>query len=128
MKIRVWASAVAVAAVLAGSGAALAQPQTKLVSRLDKGFIQAIWCSSILFEESFFYEEGSDDGLDYETRAFEIGGQVDARLLDEEGMSQAEVDEIWALFDEHAMTLAAEQEDDFLAQLESCEANFDTLL
>lgn len=120
--------ALALAVSLVGAGGALAQPESKLVSRLDKAMVQAIWCSSLLFEESYYHETGSDEASRYEDLAFELGDAIDAMLLDEHGMRQAEVDEIWSMFDAGAYDLAEADEESFLAQLEICENNFDALL
>lgn len=113
---------------LAGAGSAIAQPQTKLVRDLPKSLIQAIWCSALFFEESFYYEEGSDDATHYEDLAFDLGADIDAALMDDHGLRQEEVDEIWSLFDSDAYDLTIEDDERFLAQLELCEANYDALL
>ena len=58
---------------LAVAGGAAAQPQTKLVQDLPKSLVQAIWCSALFFEESYYYDDGSDDMMHYEDLAFDLG-------------------------------------------------------
>lgn len=113
---------------LGGTGSAVAQPQTKLVQDLPKSLIQAIWCSALFFEESYYYEEGSEDAAHYEDLAFDLGADIDTVLLEDHGLRQEEVDEIWSVFDGGAYDLTMEDDESFLAQLELCEANYDTLL
>ncbi|SDG65644.1 hypothetical protein [Pelagibacterium luteolum] len=122
-----FSASLAVAALLVTTGTAVAQPQNKLVSRLDKALIQAIWCSALLFEESFVYEAETDDAIRYENLSFDLGADIDAMLL-EDGMRQAEVDEIWSVFDGEAMDLALMDSASFAAQLAVCETNYDSLL
>lgn len=119
---------VSLALALAGTGGAAAQPQTKLVQDLPKNLIQAIWCSALFFEESYYYEEGSDDAAHYEDMAFDLGAEIDTMLLEEHELRQEEVDEIWSLFDGGAYDLTMEDDESFLAQLELCENNYDALL
>jgi len=128
MKLGVLTPALGLAVVLATAGVAWAQPQTKLVSRLDKGTIQAIWCSALLFEESYYHDADSDEAIRYENLAFDLGDSIEALLLDEHGMRQEEVDEIWSIFDGGAYDLAEADDEGFLAQLEMCESNYDDLL
>jgi hypothetical protein len=113
---------------LAGAGSAVAQPQTKLVQDLPKSLIQAIWCSALFFEESYYYDEGSEDMLHYEDLAFDLGADIDDVLLEDHGLRQEEVDEIWSVFDAGAYDLNREDDESFLAQLELCESNYDALL
>ena len=125
---KVKAGALAVGVLIACTSAGLAQPQTKLTSELDKQLSQAIWCSSLLFEHSNVYEESSEDALRYEDMAFEIGAEIDTVLLEEHGMRQAEVDEIWAVYDDGAYLLAQDDPESFSDQLAACEAGFETLM
>lgn len=128
MKFAKSALPLAFAAVLLTGGPGLAQPQTKLVSELDKALVNAIWCSSLFFEESYYYDEDSEDAIYYEDLAFDLGDAIDDILLADHGMREEEVDEIWSIFDDAALDLAIDDEDRFLAQLEACETHFDTLL
>ncbi|AEQ51523.1 hypothetical protein [Pelagibacterium halotolerans] len=114
--------------VLAGAGGAIAQPQTKLVQDLPKSLIQAIWCSALFFEESYYYDEGSEDMAHYEDLAFDLGADIDTVLLEDHGLRQEEVDEIWSVFDSGAYDLTMEDDESFLAQLELCESAYDELL
>lgn len=120
--------AIAMALLLAGTGGAMAQPQTKLVSDLNKATIQAIWCSALFFEESYYHETESEEALHYEDLAFDLGADLDTILLEDHGMRQAEVDEIWSVFDSAAYDLAEADDEGFLAQVEICESNYDNLL
>ena len=126
MKLSKYALAFGV--VLACAGSAIAQPQTKLVNGLDKAMIQAIWCSALFFEESYYHETESEDALRYEDLAFDLGADIDTILLDEHGMRQEEVDEIWSIFDSAAYDLAEVDDEGFLTQVETCENNYDDLL
>lgn len=123
-----WAMPLAVVAAFSAGSSAFAQPQTKLTTGLSKSLIQAIWCSSVLLEESFIYDEGSEDAVHYESLAFELGDEVDVLLKDEHNLRQAEVDELWALFDDEAYWLAGDNEDRFMTELRSCETSYDSLL
>ncbi|WMT88749.1 hypothetical protein NO932_09135 [Pelagibacterium sp. 26DY04] len=125
MKLSKYALAIGV--LLAGAGTATAQPQTKLVNGLDKAMIQAIWCSALFFEESYYHEAESDEALRYEDLAFDLGADIDTLLLDH-GMRQEEVDEIWSIFDSAAYDLAEMDDESFLVQVETCESNYDNLL
>ncbi|WP_338606740.1 hypothetical protein V6617_09450 [Pelagibacterium nitratireducens] len=113
---------------LAVAGGAAAQPQTKLVQDLPKSLVQAIWCSALFFEESYYYDDGSDDMMHYEDLAFDLGADIDTVLLEDHGFRQEEVDEIWSVFDAGAYDLTMEDDESFLAQLELCESNYDALL
>lgn len=126
MKDRVFVLAAAL--VLAGMGGAMAQPQTKLVSRLDKPTIQAIWCSALFFERSYYQDADGEQALHYENLAFDLGDRIDQMLRDEHGMRDAEIDEIWMIFDGDAYDLAAHGSDSFVAQVVGCESNFASLL
>lgn len=128
MKLRVLMPVLGLAAMLATAGAAWAQPQTKLVSGLGKGTIQAIWCSALFFEESYYHDEDSDEAARYENLAFDLGADIDTALLEDYGMRQEEVDEIWSIFDGGAYDLAEADDAGFLAQLDMCESNYDNLL
>jgi hypothetical protein len=120
--------ALAAGVILAGMGGAMAQPQTKLVQHLDKAMIQAIWCSALFFEESYYHDSESDEAYHYEDLAFDLGAEIDTLLLDEHEMQQAEVDEIWSIFDSAAYDLAEADDTGFLTQVETCESNYDDLL
>lgn len=123
-----WAVPLAAAMALVAGTGAHAQPQTKLTTGLGKSLIEAIWCSALLLEESYIYDDGSEDALHYEDLAFDLGEEIDALLTDEHGLRQVEVDEIWAVFDDEAYMLAGENEDRFLTELAACENNYETLL
>ena len=120
--------AFATAMVLAAAGTAQAQPQHKLVRDLDKGTIQAIWCSSLFFEESYYHESGGRDATRYEDMAFELGADLDGELIDTYGLRQEEVDEIWSVFDSAAYDMAELNDETFLEQVEACESGYDALL
>lgn len=105
-----------------------AQPQTKLVSGLDKQTVQAIWCSSLLFENSFFFDEGSDESLNYEDMDFDLGERIDTILRDDHGLRQEEIDEIWSIFDDGAYALNIDDQANFDAQLQACENGYAALL
>lgn len=128
MKLGLLTPTLALAMVMATTGAGWAQPQTKLVSGLDKATIQAIWCSALLFEESYYHETDSEEAIRYETLAFDLGADIDAMLMEDNGLRQVEVDEMWTVFDGAAYDLASSDEENFLAQLEMCETNYDDLL
>ncbi|WP_417581701.1 hypothetical protein [Pelagibacterium sp.] len=128
MKISSFLLPLSMAFGLLGVGSAFAQPQTKLVQDLPKGLIQAIWCSSLFFEESYYYEETSEDAEYYSDLAFDLGDDIDDLLRGRYDLPQAEIDEIWAVFDGGAFDLTNEDDDGFLAQLEMCEANYDDLI
>ncbi|RDE09259.1 hypothetical protein DVH29_07305 [Pelagibacterium lacus] len=105
-----------------------AQPQSKLVSGLDKQTVQAIWCSSLFFENSFFFDEGSDEALNYEDMAFDLGERIDTILRDDHNLRKEEIDEIWSLFDDGAYALNVDDQASFDAQLQTCENGYAALL
>lgn len=126
MKFAKYGLASAIA--LAGTASAFAVPETKLVSRLDKGLVQAIWCSALFFEQSYSYDLDDAAAIRYENLAFDLGERIDAMLSEEHGMRQEEIDEIWTLFDDGAYDLAVAERTSFTAQLDGCERNFDNLI
>ncbi|WP_196258411.1 hypothetical protein [Pelagibacterium limicola] len=114
---------VAIAAMLVVSPAALAQPQTKLTGGLSSNTIKAIWCSALFLEESYYWDEGSDEATHYEDMAYELGADLDD-VMAEVGLPQAESEEIWAIFDEAAAEFAETDEDGYLGELEICETTY----
>lgn len=122
-----WLAPLALTALLVTTGVAQAQPQSKLLQGLDKATIEALWCSSLLLEEAWYYDEDSDEAIEYENMAYDLGDNVEARL-EARGLSEAEIEDVWTFFDEAAMDLATDDEDSFYRQLENCESNFDAML
>lgn len=120
MKIRHLAVPVAFAAMLVAASTAFAQPVTKLTRDLPAATVAAIWCSSLFFEESFYWDEGSDDSFYYEDMAYDLGFELD-EVMSDFGLLPAESEEIWAIFDEAAVDLALEDEDGYFAALDACE-------
>lgn len=127
MIIGKWIAPLALTAMLAATGAAQAQPQSKLLQGLDKGTIEALWCSSLMLEEAWYYDEDSDEAIAYENMAYDLGDKVEP-ILEDRGLNDAEIEDVWTFFDEAAMDLAVDDEDSFYQQLESCETNFDAIM
>src|SRR5690606_13168960 len=98
----------------------LAQPQTKLTNNLPKATIDAIWCSALFLEESYYWDEESDDAIYYEDMAYDLGDGLD-EVMDDFGLPDAESEEIWAVFDEAAADYALDDEDAYLAELDACD-------
>lgn len=120
MKIRQSLVPAALAALLMATPVALAQPQTKLTNNLPKATIDAIWCSALFLEESYYWDEGSDDAIYYEDMAYDLGDGLD-EVMDDFGLPGAESEEIWTVFDEAAADYALDDEDAYLAELDACD-------
>ncbi len=120
MNIGQLAVAAGLVAALMGAPAALAQPETKLTRNLSQATINAIWCSALFLEESYYWDEDSDEAAHYEDIAYDLGADLDV-VMGEMGLPTAESEEVWVIFDEAAATYAAEDEEGFLAKLEACE-------
>lgn len=121
MNIRLLLGPVALVAMLTTGTAAYAQlPDTKLTRRLSQNTVDAIWCSSLFLEESYYYDEGSDDSLYWEDMAYDLGDELDD-VMREAGLPEAESEEIWAIFDDHAAEFAMSDEGAYLQAVEACD-------
>lgn len=117
-------SGATVAAVLLLTGIAMAQPVTKLAGDLDGELIEKIWCSSIFFEHSYAYEEGSEGYNRFDALAFDLDDEI-AVTLRRMGWDQDRIDDLWVAFDDASFDLALEGESAFDPELEACLAAFD---
>lgn len=115
------------AALVFGTGAAQAQPATKLATGLDKALISNVWCSALFFEESFWHDSDSERAYYYEDLAYLLEDDMHEQLLGA-GLGEPEIAELWEVFDAAAMDLAVEDETGYRAQLNPCEVQFRALL
>lgn len=112
-----------VAGTMLAAPAAFAQPETKLTTNLSRVTINAIWCSALFLEESYYWDEGSDDQTRYEDMAYDIGAQLDD-IMGAAGIPYVESEEIWSIFDAAANDFAYENESAFFDELDACEAAY----
>lgn len=120
MRNRFFGLAAMAGALLLGMPAAYAQPATKLTTNLSEATIGAIWCSALFLEESYYYDEGSDDAVHYEDMAYDLGEQLDD-VMREAGLPTAESEEVWAIFDDAAADFALDDEAGYFVELDACE-------
>jgi hypothetical protein len=120
MNISHAVGAAAVVAALALASPAFAQPETKLTRNLSAATVKAVWCSSLFLEESYQWDDGSEEAIRYEDMAYDLGDALD-EVMAEAGLPPAESEEIWAIFDEAAVDFASDDNDAFLVELEACE-------
>jgi hypothetical protein len=121
MNIRQLSAPVIIAALTLASPAAFAQmPETKLARNLSEATVNAVWCSALMLEESYYYEEASEDAIYWEDMAYDLGEDLD-EVMGEAGLPMVESEEIWAIFDSAAEDYAATDEDAYMAELEACE-------
>lgn len=123
MTTRHWMAAAALAVGLGLPAGASGQPTTKLVDGLDRSTIDTMWCSAILFEESFWYDEGESWGVYYDEVSYEL--EVMARdVMEAEGWSQERQDALWEEYDAAAYDLADAENGTFLDLVGDCEAEY----
>ena len=121
------AGLVAGLALAAGfGGAAMAQPVAKGYL-LNDAMRQTLWCSAVLYEESFWYEEGNPWAAYYDDLSWELDGIVYGNLT-KLGITDIQFDDLWMLFDEEAYDLSSSDADGFLAEVVACEDEFGHLV
>lgn len=108
-------------AFLSATTAAYAQiPETKLTRTFTPATVQALWCSALMLEERYHYDEGTEEAVYWEEMAYALGDSLD-ELMAEEGLAPIESEEVWAIFDDAAIEFAENDSENYLTQLEGCE-------
>ncbi|MCD7061081.1 hypothetical protein [Pelagibacterium xiamenense] len=105
------------------STATVAQPTTKLVDGLEGADIDLMWCSAVLFEESFWYDEDAPWGIYYDELSYEL--EMTAReAMNVAGFSQERQDAVWETYDAAAFELAEAEDGTFLGLVDECESAY----
>lgn len=119
--------ALAAAMVLALAAPAAAQPALKTPFPLSDQLARVMWCSAVFFEESYHWDDDREVGQWYDDLSLALEEQAEG-LLEDEGWSWDEVDELWAAFDNTAEDLLVEDEPAYFAELEGCEQSYGGLM
>ncbi|WP_404403856.1 hypothetical protein [Pelagibacterium halotolerans] len=123
MKTNQWLAGILLAISVGVPLGALAQPATKLVDGLDDDAIGIMWCSAVLFEESYWYEEGDAWSVYYDEVSYAL--ELMARdIMEAEGWSQERQDALWETYDGAAFDLAETEDGTFLDLVGVCEDDF----
>ena len=114
-------------ALVAGlAGTAAAQPTAKGYL-LNDTMRQTLWCSAILYEESFWYEPDNPWSVYYDELSWALDETVYANLI-KAGATDIQYDDLWTLFDGEAYMLSSDDEEGFLAEVIACEDEFGHLV
>lgn len=117
-------SGLALALGLAGSVAA--QPTAKAYL-LDDAMRQTLWCSAVLYEESFLYAEGSVWPEYYDALSWELDDSLYGVLV-KKGVTDAQYSDLWSLFQGEAYALSATDDELFLGEVIACEEEYGHLI